>query len=84
MVLAWGVFFITTSRDTEPTLKARNFRKTIERVASSKKRKRQKLDSAVADNCDPNAPSPPDWESSDGDGIHASGASDSGASKKVG
>lgn len=83
LVLAWGVFFITKSRDTEPTLKARNFAKVLRR-GDSKKRKRRKLDSAATEEAGHNGPRPPDWDSSSDNGSDASGASDSSASEKVG
>eukprot|EP00752_Nemacystus_decipiens_P003200 g2961.t1 len=82
LVLAWGVFFITRSRDTEPTLKARNFAKTLKR-GGSLKRKRPKIDSAAAEESGRDGPRPPDWDSSDEDDRHASGPHDWGAIDKA-
>ena len=83
LVLAWGVFFITKSRDTEPTLKARNFAKVLQR-GGSKKRKRRKLDSAAAAEASGHdGPRPQDWDSASDDDRNDSSASDSGAIEKV-
>lgn len=83
LVLAWGVFFITKSRDTEPTLKARNFAKVLQRGGSNK-RKRRELDSAAAAEASGHdGPRPQDWDSASDDDRNDSGASDSGAIEKV-
>lgn len=83
-MLAWGVFFITKSRDAEPTLKGRNFAKKLHFGAPEKKRKRRKLDSAAAERAGHDGPRPPDWDPSSDDDVHASGASGSGVYEKVG
>lgn len=84
LVLAWGIFFITKSSDTEPTLKARNFVKVIQRGGGTKKRKRRKIDPAAEEEAGHGGARPPDWDSgSDDDGVRSSGASDSGVSDKV-
>eukprot|EP00752_Nemacystus_decipiens_P003202 g2963.t1 len=79
LVVAWGVFFITTkANDTEPTLKARDFGKpgkVLKRMARKGKR-RGNLGSAAAESVGhDDSRRPSEWDSSDGDdGGHASGA----------
>lgn len=81
--MAWGVFFITKSRDTEPTQRGRNFGKVLQRVAG-KERKRRKLGSAAAaEKAGHDGTRPSDWDSRDDDRRSSSGVSDSSASEKV-
>ena len=80
-MLAWGVFFITKSRDGQPTLKARNFAKVLQR--GDKKRKRRKLDSVAAEEAGQDGPQPPDWDSISDDDVRFADARDSGVNEKV-
>ncbi len=66
LVLAWGVFFISASREREPQLKARNFAKSL-RVASStinSKMKKRRLGQPTAD---ADGESRPEWDAARND-----------------
>lgn len=73
-MLAWGVFFISTSREAEPTLKARNFAKPLQRASSSMNKKmtaRQREQSLPDDEQQPGYDA--------GDDVSVSSSNESGA-----
>ncbi|CAM9243448.1 unnamed protein product [Scytosiphon promiscuus] len=63
LLVAWGVFFISTMRQSEPEFKARNLRKAIKqgKAAVSKRLGRSRA-AATPQNADPADENRPDWE----------------------
>ena len=79
LVLVWGVFFISASRETEPTQKARNFAKSLQRASSMMNKKTSTTQREQPGTDDEQQP---DWDAGGGD-VYISSSSESGAKNGV-
>lgn len=81
LVLAWGFFFISQSSEREPTLKARNFTKSL-KLASSSVNSKMKKRRRGQPNADADHEQEQEWGAGGGD-RHMARANESGASEEV-
>lgn len=77
LIVIWGFFFIASSRDAAPTMKGRNFAKSIQRGSSRVVRKRQNRSVQSSSSIPPeSAEHQPAW-----DDVYISSGSETGGDK---